>query len=96
VRRTIRVTATPNATGWTCHVKIEEDGRTVSNHTVEVSTSDLKRLAPESSVEDLVTRSFEFLLECEPPQSIMRTFGLADIERYFPEYPRVIGPLRPR
>ena len=50
----------------------------------------MKRPNPGSSVEDLVRRSFEFLLEREPPQSILRKFGLADIERYFPEYPRVI------
>ena len=92
----ITVEATPTAAGWTCDVRIEQDGRTLSNHTVEVSTSDLKRLARESSVEDLVRRSFEFLLEREPPQSILRKFGLADIERYFPDYPTVIGPLRPQ
>ena len=89
--RAIKVTATPNATGWTCRVRIEEDGRTVSDHTVEATKSDLKRLAPESSIDELVKRSFEFLLEREPPQSILRRFGLADIERYFPEYPKVIG-----
>jgi hypothetical protein len=71
-------------------VKIEESGRTLSHHTVEVSTSDLKRLATESSVEDLVRRTFEFLLEREPPGSILPKFGLPEIERYFPEYPRII------
>jgi hypothetical protein len=90
VHRTIRITATPNAGGWTCQVRIDEDGRKVSEHTVEVSTSDVKRLAPDASVEDLVLRSFEFLLEREPPSSILRRFALADIERYFPDYPRVI------
>ena len=89
--RTIRITATPNATGWVCQVRIEEDGRKVSEHTVEVATSDVERLAPDGSVEDLVLRSFEFLLEREPPSSILRRFALTDIERYFPEYPRVIG-----
>lgn len=63
----------------------------MSDHTVEATSSDVKRLAPESSVEDLVRRSFEFLLEREPPQSILRRFALGDIERYFPEYPRVIS-----
>jgi hypothetical protein len=93
----MRVTATPNEAGWTCQVSIEEGGRPVSVHTVEATRSDVKRLAPDSSVEDLVKRSFEFLLEREPPQSILRRFGLADIERYFPEYARVIGPpSRPR
>jgi hypothetical protein len=91
VARGINVTATPDAAGWTCQVRIEEGGGTISEHTVEVSTSDLKRLAPESSVEDLVKRSFDFLLERESPHSILRRFGLDDIERYFPEYPRVIS-----
>jgi hypothetical protein len=90
VGRAIRVTATPNPDGWTCQVRIEEAGRVVREHTVEVTTSDVKRLAPGASVEDLVKRSFEFLLEREPPQSILRRFGLADIERYFPDYPRVM------
>ena len=90
MHRTIRITATPNAGGWTCQVRIEEDGRKVSDHTVEVSTADLKRLAPDGSVEELVLRSFEFLLEREPPSSILRRFALTDIERYFPDYPNVI------
>ena len=71
-------------------MRIEEDRRKVSEHTVEVAALDLKRLAPGASVEDLVLRSFEFLLEREPPSSILRTFALSDIERYFPEYPKVI------
>lgn len=89
--REIKVTATPNAAGWTCEVQIQERGRTVTDHVVDATTSDLMRLAPSSSVEDLVKRSFEFLLEREPPESILRRFRLADIERYFPEYPGVIG-----
>ena len=87
----IKVTAIPNSEGWTCHVVIEEGGRTLTEHTVVAMKSDLRRLAPQSSVEDLVIRSFEFLLEREPPQSILRTFALPDIERYFPEYPGVIS-----
>ena len=83
----IKVTATPTSTGWTCQVTIDA----VTEHTVAVATSDLKRLAPNSSVEDLVTRSFEFLLEREPPTSILRKFDLMEIERHFPEYPKTIS-----
>jgi hypothetical protein len=90
VRTSIEVVAKPNAKGWTCQVRIEEEGRKLSEHSVEVSYSDLKRLAPNSSVEGLVKRSFEFLLERERPSSILRRFGLADIERYFPDYPDLI------
>jgi hypothetical protein len=40
------------------------------------------RLAPE----ELVRRSFEFLLEREPKESILEEFELPVIGRYFPEY----------
>jgi hypothetical protein len=40
------------------------------------------------SAEELVRRSFEFLLTREPKESILRAFDLAVIGRYFPEYER--------
>jgi hypothetical protein len=86
VRWFVGVTATPDPNGWTCEVKIGEGGRTVSEHTVDVTGADRLRLAPQSSVEDLVQRSFEFLLEREPPTSILRKFALPVIEHYFPDY----------
>lgn len=90
MQRTIHVTAEVNANGWTFDVRIDEEGRTVSKHTVTVTKADKELYAPQSSVEDLVTRSFEFLLEREPPTSILRTFALPEIERYFPDYHRAI------
>ncbi len=39
----------------------------------------------------LVEKSFEFLLEREPNTSILRSFDLSVIARYFPEYERIIG-----
>ena len=38
----------------------------------------------------LVTRAFEFLLQREPASQILRSFDLADIQRYFPEFDREI------
>ena len=46
-------------------------------------------------VEELVRRSFEFLLEREPKEAILRTFNLQDIKKYFPEYPGDILSRRP-
>ncbi len=71
-------------------MKIDEGGLTISDHVVAATKADVERLGEGSSVEELVRRSFEFLLEREPPQSILSRFSLSDIERYFPEYPRVI------
>jgi hypothetical protein len=79
-------------TGWTCAVAISEDGRELTNHNVRVDAADLERLAP--AADDpaaLVTASFDFLLERESPQSILRSFDLMDISRYFPEYASEIG-----
>lgn len=36
--------------------------------------------------EELIRRSFEFLLERESNTSILRSFDLSVISRYFPEY----------
>jgi hypothetical protein len=59
----------------------------VSRHRVRVLAADLARLAPGAiAPEPLVEASFVFLLEREPPQSILRSFDLTDIGRYFPEY----------
>jgi hypothetical protein len=75
------------ADGWTCDVALREGGRTVSTNTVGVPASDLARLAPGAArPEDLVERSFVFLLERESPSSILRAFDLDVISRYFPEY----------
>jgi len=44
--------------------------------------------------ESLVRRSFEFLLEREPKESILREFELSVIQKYFPEYESTITPLQ--
>ena len=77
--------------GWTCSVGLREHGIDVSAHRVRVSAADLDRLAP--GAEDptsLVRMSFDFLLEREPPGSILRAFGLTEIGRYFPDFEREI------
>jgi hypothetical protein len=56
-------------------------------HQVTLAVSDLRRLAPPGAPpESLLEASFRFLLEREPRESILRTFDLPVIGRYFPEY----------
>jgi hypothetical protein len=86
---TIDVSCSPTDGGWSCSVVVGEDGST-TRHAVAVALEDLRRLAPDASPDDLVRRSFEFLLEREPKESILRSFSLAVIGRYFPEYERTI------
>jgi hypothetical protein len=73
---------------------VQLDGRR-SRYTVTVTRHDFARWGRDDIdageaevVKDLVRRSFEFLLEREPPESILRRFDLAVIQRYFPEYDR--------
>ncbi len=61
--------------------------KTTTNHTVSLSPSYYKELTggkiPE---EELVEKSFEFLLERESNTSILSSFDLPVIGRYFPAY----------
>lgn len=64
------------------------DGTASSRHEVSVEPGTLKDLGvPEGDAAELVRRSFEFLLEREPKESILSSFELSVIGRYFPEYP---------
>jgi hypothetical protein len=77
--------------GWTCFASIREDGRVVSEHEIRVAPGDLARLAPSATdPTDLVERSVAFLLEREPPTSILRTFDLVVIGQFFPAYETTI------
>jgi hypothetical protein len=63
-----------------------------STHEVTMKQDDYARLTGgKVEPEELVRRSFEFLLEREPKESILGRFDLSVISRYFPEYERVIS-----
>ncbi len=67
----------------------ERGGET--HHRVTLRKADYERLAGgKANPEALVTESFRFLLEREPKESILRSFDLTLIGRYFPEYEREI------
>ena len=84
------VEATPEPAGWRCSVEVGE-GAQRSHHAVRVRAADLERWGRAGeSPEQLVTRAFEFLLAREPASSILRSFDVADIQRYFPEFDREI------
>lgn len=68
------------------------EGVTKTTHRVTVSNDYHQKLtAGRMTKEELVKRSFDFLLERESNTSILRTFDLPVISHYFPEYERVIG-----
>jgi hypothetical protein len=88
----VRCEPGPGGAGWTCRVTVGGPAAPTT-HDVAVSEADLARLAPGAdSPEELVGRSFAFLLVREPKESILRRFDLIEIGRYFPEYERTIRP----
>lgn len=86
----VEVTCRLTPDGFVCDVVVGEDGG-ATRHAVTVSQDDLARLAPgHYDPEALVAASFEFLLQREPRESILRRFDLPVIERYFPGYEATI------
>lgn len=68
--------------GW--EFEVEVDG-----HAYQVILTEdyfYRLTAGKISPQELVERSFEFLLEREPPSSILGEFDLKQINQYFPEY----------
>jgi hypothetical protein len=63
------------------------EGRSHTRHIVTVDPVFADRLTTgRVDTETLVRRSFEFLLEHEPKESILARFELQVIARYFPRY----------
>ena len=73
----------------TFEVTVED--RTVTTHRVTVTPEVYDDLTEgKVSIERLIEKSFEFLLQREPNTSILRRFDLPIIGRYFPEYEKTI------
>ena len=67
-------------------VTIEEKSSS-SEHAVSLDDSYYQNLtAGKITREELIKRSFEFLLKREPQESILSKFNLRVIKRYFPEF----------
>jgi hypothetical protein len=87
----IDVTSEARSGGWTATVVVTDPDGSASRHEVAVTREILERFAPGAGdPDDLVRRSFEFLLAREPKESILGAFDLPVIGRYFPEYEREI------
>ena len=63
----------------------------ITTHRIKLSSKVYKKLSGSKISEiELIKKSFEFLLERESNESILRVFNLEIIETYFPEYPILI------
>ncbi len=67
-------------------VLITHDGTT--SHLITLNQNDYEKYSHnQSTPEELINASFQFLLDRESNQSILKKFALSVIENYFPEYP---------
>jgi hypothetical protein len=68
------------------YVTVEEKDST-SEHTVSLDDDYYQKLTDrKTSKQELIKKSFDFLLEREPKESILSEFDLRIINYYFPEY----------
>jgi len=76
--------------GWIFNVIVrQEDSET--QHEVRLSKIYYKQLTNENLPPDiLVKHSFEFLLQREVKESILKSFNIGQIKDYFPEYEQQI------
>jgi hypothetical protein len=71
--------------------KVTIKRRSVTTHEVTVDPAYYRKLTGgQVTLETLVEKSFEFLLERESNTSILRSFELPVIGHYFPEYEKEI------
>lgn len=71
--------------------RVTVEGRTTTTHRVTLSPSYYEKLTGKRvTPELLVEKSFEFLLQREGNTSILSSFELPVIGRYFPEYEKTI------
>jgi hypothetical protein len=86
----IEVQTTEEESRYEFQVTVREGG-SETRHRVTLQKSDYSQLVGEAaSPEALVQESFRFLLERESKESILSSFDLMVIGRYFPEYRREI------
>ena len=63
-----------------------------TTHTVTAGATSLRRLLREGETpEQGIERVFAYLLDREPPESILRRFAVDDVARYFPTFWSDVG-----
>jgi len=84
---TITVARRPGADPLVFEVEVAE-GRDATSHRVALRAADFARLAGGATPERMVEAAFQFLLDREPKESILVSFDVSVIARYFPEFER--------
>lgn len=81
---------TENDWGWHFTVKISDDD-SATEHIVTMTTMAFQKLTGgKAEPDDLILKSFEFLLKHEPKESILPMFELDIIASYYPDWERAM------
>lgn len=87
----IQVDRVEDADPYRFDVEVAEGGGT-TRHSVTMSRSTYEGLTDGGTApEDLVEAAFRFLLDREPKESILSSFDVTVISKYFPEFESEIG-----
>jgi hypothetical protein len=87
----VSVNVTPTGAAATYTIEVRSD--TTTRHHVTAPPAYLQELGVAAyPPEHVIHEAFQFLLEREPNTSILATFELRVIERYFPEFRAEIAP----
>ena len=84
---TITVVRRPGADPLVFEVEVAE-GAEATRHRVALRAADFARLAGGATPERMVEAAFQFLLDRESKESILVSFDVSVIARYFPEFER--------
>jgi hypothetical protein len=84
----VRVRSAPNVDAF--RVTVDENG-TRTEHEVTIESPPPPSATRFRSLEAFVAASFEFLLEREAKESILSSFEIREIGRYFPEWEEELG-----
>ncbi len=75
--------------GWVFLVEIrEEEDRT--EHTVSLKKEYFNKLSNEREPQEFIKDAFNFLLERESKGSILKSFDISEISKYFSEFESII------
>ena len=69
---------------------VVREGKGETRHHITMSRETCERLSGKHTPERCLEAAFQFLLDREPKESILRRFDVTAISRYFPEFEREI------
>ena len=75
--------------GWKFEVEVA-DKESTTNHSVTMTEKFYEGLNIQEDPEEIVQKSFQFLLERESKEMILSEFDISVISDYFPEYKRIL------